>query len=128
MWRVTRAIRSKVGRRWLGSCRITLGGNQGRPGMPPQAAPAEGRPEGAAAPMHQSREAHHPARPLHSPEAVATYAGRALQRQAHHSLSLDEVEEACGRTFTRWKRERLTDMWERDRGQFVFYCQLNSLR
>jgi hypothetical protein len=30
-------------------------------------APAEGRPEGAAVPMHQSRKAHHPARPLHSP-------------------------------------------------------------
>ena len=36
--------------------------------MPPQAAQAEGLPKGADAPMNQSREAHHPARPLHSPE------------------------------------------------------------
>ena len=36
--------------------------------MPPKAAPANGRPKGADAPLHQSREAHHPARPLHSPE------------------------------------------------------------
>jgi hypothetical protein len=60
--------------------------------------------------------------------SVGTYAGRALQRQAHYSLSLDEVEEACDRTFTQWKRKRLTDIRERDRDQFVFYCQLNSLR
>jgi hypothetical protein len=38
--------------------------------MPPKAAPAEGRPEGADAPINQSREAHHPARPLHSPEGA----------------------------------------------------------
>jgi hypothetical protein len=36
--------------------------------MPPQAAPAEGRPKGADAPMNQSREAHHPARPRYPPE------------------------------------------------------------
>jgi hypothetical protein len=36
--------------------------------MPPKAAPAAGRPKGPDAPMHQSREAHHAARPLHSPE------------------------------------------------------------
>jgi hypothetical protein len=37
--------------------------------LPPKAAPAEGWPKGAAdAPMNQSREAHHSARPHHSPE------------------------------------------------------------
>src|ERR687897_1324135 len=36
--------------------------------LPPRVAPAEGRPEGPAAPMDQAREAHHPAWPLHSPE------------------------------------------------------------
>jgi hypothetical protein len=29
---------------------------------------AKGPPKGADAPMYQSREAHHPERPLHSPE------------------------------------------------------------
>jgi len=48
----------------------TPSSNQGRLGLPPKAAPAEGRPESADAPMHQSREAHHPARPLHSPEGA----------------------------------------------------------
>jgi hypothetical protein len=67
-------------------------------------------------------------RELGTVRSVGTYAGRALQRQAHYSLSLDEVEEACGRTFTQWKRERLTDMRRHDRDQFVFYCQMNSLR
>ena len=47
---------------------ITLRGNQARLRLPPQAAPAGGRPEGADAPMNQSREAHHTARPHHSPE------------------------------------------------------------
>ena len=46
----------------------TLGANRVRLRLPPQAAPAEGRPEGADAPLNQSCEAHHPARPLHSPE------------------------------------------------------------
>jgi hypothetical protein len=45
-----------------------VGSNQVRLRLPPKAAPAEGRPKGADAPMNQSREAHHPARPLHSPE------------------------------------------------------------
>jgi hypothetical protein len=36
--------------------------------MPPKAAQAEGLPEGADAPINQSREAHLAARPLHSPE------------------------------------------------------------
>jgi hypothetical protein len=48
--------------------------------MPPNAAPAEGRPKGADAPMHQSREAHHPARPLHSPEG-AVWVGSMLTRR-----------------------------------------------
>jgi hypothetical protein len=46
----------------------TLSRNQARLKLPPKAAPTKGRPEGAAAPMNQSREAHHPAWPLHSPE------------------------------------------------------------
>src|SRR5512132_570246 len=45
-------------------------GNQVRLGLPPQAAPAVGRPQGADAPMDQSREAHYPAWPLHSPEGA----------------------------------------------------------
>ena len=58
---------------------ITLRGNQGRLRMPAEGAPAEGYP-GHAAPSltrastevtrDQSREAHHPARPLHSPEEL----------------------------------------------------------
>jgi hypothetical protein len=44
--------------------------------MPPKAAPAEGRPKGADAPMNQSREAHHSARPLHSPEGASPAAIR----------------------------------------------------
>jgi hypothetical protein len=39
--------------------------------MPPQAAQAEGLPEGAGAPLSQSREALLAARPLHSPEGMA---------------------------------------------------------
>ena len=46
----------------------TVSSNQVRLRLPPEAARTEGSPEGAAAPMHQSREAHHPARPLHSPK------------------------------------------------------------
>jgi hypothetical protein len=52
----------------LGRPTLTLGGNQVRHEMPPKAAPAEGRPEGADAPLNQSREALLAARPLHSPE------------------------------------------------------------
>jgi hypothetical protein len=48
----------------------TLGANRVRLRLPPQAAPAKGRAQGANAPMDQSREAHHPARPLHSPEGA----------------------------------------------------------
>jgi hypothetical protein len=47
--------------------KITLSSHPGWLGLPPKAAPAKGRPNGADAPMHQSREAHHPARPHHSP-------------------------------------------------------------
>jgi hypothetical protein len=43
--------------------------------MPPQAAQAEGLPEGADAPMNQSREAHLAARPLHSPKGGQSAAG-----------------------------------------------------
>jgi hypothetical protein len=42
----------------------------GQAEMPPKAAPAEGRPKGADAPMNQSREAHLAAWPLHSPEGA----------------------------------------------------------
>jgi hypothetical protein len=49
------------------TARITLCGHQVRHEMPPQAAPAEGRPKGADAPMNQSREALLTVRPLHSP-------------------------------------------------------------
>jgi hypothetical protein len=52
----------------LGRPSLTLSGNQVRHEMPPKAAPAVGQPKGADAPMNQSREAHHPARPHHSPE------------------------------------------------------------
>ena len=48
----------------------TLRGNQGRLGLPPQTARTAGRPEGVAAPMYQSRDAHHPARPHHCPEGA----------------------------------------------------------
>jgi hypothetical protein len=51
-------------------CGTTLSGNQVRLRLPPQAARTVGPPEGAAAPLNQSREAHHPARPLQSPEGV----------------------------------------------------------
>jgi hypothetical protein len=50
------------------SCRTTLGGHQGRLGSPPQAARTYGPPRSRPRCMDQSREAHHPARPLHSPE------------------------------------------------------------
>jgi hypothetical protein len=36
--------------------------------LPPEAARTAGPPEGADAPLNQSREAHRSARPLHSPE------------------------------------------------------------
>jgi hypothetical protein len=49
-----------------------MGGRQGRLRLPPQAAQAEGLPEGADAPMNQSREAHRSARPLHSPKGGQT--------------------------------------------------------
>jgi hypothetical protein len=45
-----------------------LRGIQGGLSLPPKAARAEGLPEGADAPIDQSREALLAARPLHSPE------------------------------------------------------------
>jgi hypothetical protein len=45
-----------------------LRGNQGRLGLPPEAARDRRSAKNADRPMHQSREAHLPARPLHSPE------------------------------------------------------------
>jgi hypothetical protein len=57
-------------------CIATLRGCQVRLRLPPQAAPAEGRPEGADAPMNQSREAHLAAWPLHSPEGAVARIGR----------------------------------------------------
>jgi hypothetical protein len=47
-------------------CGITLRGNQVRLMLPPQAADRRSA-QGADAPINQSREAHHTARPLHSP-------------------------------------------------------------
>jgi hypothetical protein len=47
-----------------------LGGDAGGIYLPPKAAQAEGLPQGADAPMGQSREAHHSARPLHSPRGI----------------------------------------------------------
>jgi hypothetical protein len=44
--------------------------------------PAEGRPEGADAPRNQAREAHHPARPLHSPEGAMS---RMRLRRNHYA-------------------------------------------
>jgi hypothetical protein len=52
------------------SCHTTLRGRQVRLRLPPKAATAEGRPQGADAPLNQSREAHHTARPHHSPEGA----------------------------------------------------------
>lgn len=48
----------------------TVDSNQVRLRLPPQAARTVGPPNGADAPMNQWREAHHPARPLHSPEGA----------------------------------------------------------
>jgi hypothetical protein len=53
-----------------GACRTTASGNHVRLEMPLQAARTVGPPEGADAPLNQSREAHHAARPLHSPEGL----------------------------------------------------------
>jgi len=47
---------------------VTLGGNQGRLGPPPEAARSAGPPRSRPGRMDQSREAHRSARPLHSPE------------------------------------------------------------
>jgi hypothetical protein len=54
-------------------CRTTLHGNQGRLRLPPSAARTEGPPRIADAPIDQSREAHHPAWPLHSPLGDVTW-------------------------------------------------------
>lgn len=54
---------------------------------------------------------------------VGAFVGRHLQLQAKGGLLLDEAAVACDRTFTDWKRRRLTDMRERDRDQFVSSCQ-----
>jgi hypothetical protein len=48
----------------------TLGGNQVRLGLPPEAARTVGPPRNAAAPMDQFCETHHSARPLQSPEGT----------------------------------------------------------
>jgi hypothetical protein len=67
------------------ACSITDGGYQDSHEMPPKAARTKGPPKGGDAPMHQSREAHHPARPLHSPEGP--HAGRRFRtrHQRWHS-------------------------------------------
>jgi hypothetical protein len=57
-------------------CDTALRGNQDRLRLPPKAAPAEGRPKGADAPMNQSREAHLAAWPLHSPHGAMASRGQ----------------------------------------------------
>jgi hypothetical protein len=51
-------------------CGTTRTGNQGRLEIAARAAPAEGMPRMRACCMDQLREAHHTARPLHSPEGA----------------------------------------------------------
>jgi hypothetical protein len=48
--------------------RTTLGDNQARLEIAAAGGADQRSAQNAAAPMDQSREAHHPARPLHSPE------------------------------------------------------------
>jgi len=55
---------------------------------------------------------------------VGAYVGRYLQQKADHFLGLDEVAAECERVFTQWRRQRFTDMRERDRDQFVFSCRV----
>ncbi len=50
------------------SCSITLSDNQGRLETAAEGGAGRRHAKNAAAPMDQSREAHHSARPLHSPE------------------------------------------------------------
>ena len=66
-------------------------GNQGRLRPTPEAAPAAGRPNGAAAPLHRSRQAHHTTRPLHSRE-------RASHRESSSSSS------SCSSCYLGWSR------------------------
>jgi len=51
----------------------TLSGNQDRLEIAAKAERTERSVKIADAPMNQSREAHHPARPLHSPEGPCTH-------------------------------------------------------
>jgi hypothetical protein len=72
---------------------VTLRGSHGRLSLPPQVAPAEGLPEGVDAPLNQSREAHHPARSLHSPEGHAGGVPRESQR-ARREVELASVRDS----------------------------------
>jgi hypothetical protein len=65
---IVRLLRLEAPQIW--SCGTTLRGNQGRLGVPPQAARTEGPPQTRPRRMDQSREAHHPARPHQSPEGA----------------------------------------------------------
>jgi hypothetical protein len=57
----------------------------GRSLMPPKAARAVGPPEGAAAPMNQSRQAHHSAQPLHVPRGIQPRTLRTHGRPVHEA-------------------------------------------
>jgi hypothetical protein len=70
-----------------------LGGDAVGICMPPKAAQAEGLPEGAAAPMNQSREAHRSARPLHSPKGGQSAAGFAADWPPEGTLTSSNAGE-----------------------------------
>jgi hypothetical protein len=56
---------------------------------------------------------------------VGAWVGRKLQSQTEGSLLFgEEKTAACEEVFTDWKRRRLTDMRERDRGDFVSHCHV----
>jgi hypothetical protein len=88
-----------------GSCAITVGGDQVRLRLPPKAAPAEGLPRGGDASMHQSREAHHPARPLHSPEGGQTRTNTVPERWRDKQPGARGDQPMAPPAPRRWRRE-----------------------
>jgi hypothetical protein len=74
-------------------CRITARGNQGRLGWPPEAAPAEGRPKGAAAPHVALQLGQDPALLFDEAAAYAGPARELLQAFGHRQ---DVTVEAFG--------------------------------
>jgi hypothetical protein len=88
-------------------CGTTLRGNQGRLGLPPEAARTAGPPEGAVAPMGQSREALLAARPLHSPEGGQELRGGRSQPllQVVADYKRLSAVQAAGRAGHRWPSE-----------------------